>query len=1087
MSQRRLLAGLSGVAVAALTLTAFGPAAFADEGRGAATAVPETQPFMAEIAVEGDEPNSGTAFELPTSYPSQPQLNFYRDNLTGPNGEADYNTKVPNLMSHPDLAPRLTKLMKKSDRVSVQTVGQSTQGRDLYLVTVTAPETESFTAQQTKWREKIRNNPLAAKKDAALLAGYKTPIWLSNNIHGNEWEGTDAALQYIEYLATTDSPEVESILRNNRVYFSPSLNPDGRTNATRATALGLDPNRDMITLTTPEATSYTRTANALQPIYTADFHGYTNVLQVEPTGPPHGSNYEYDLLIPHNYALALAVQKHVVEAEIPGNRYWSEPGPTGRATDTPSDYIKIPYRDTPSGWDDFPPIFTAQISPFYGAMSATVEIPWGRTNISGRSLMTPEKAVINQANAYETMVAMVDYLNQPKVARDLLDNQIEMFARGIEGKPITALTTENIDDVAGPSEWKELWDTSDDQEAVNLPRAYVIPVGDGQRSASDANRLVQRLLDMGLQVGTLKADTKVGEKTYPKGSYVVDMHQPLRGLANALLDLGEDISEKLPSMYDISAWSLGHVWGATVDKVGSTTDAAEIGATTKIKSTTPNFSLPEKGEYLTFDLAGVADYQALNELLNDDVAVSMIEDGSAVIADTDAAKVADVAAKYDLAVEKASKADLEALNKPSAKGLKDLKVLYVGAQDDKLSLEELGFDDLTQITAASVTSDPSLLQGADVIWVGSNFTFNASQDAGKAAVQAWVDAGGSIVGRSATALNAAKAFGLLDATAVAGNNSGNGIVKVETPAGSMLEPYKQEASFVYPAVSFTDLGEGTKAEQSYGEGNPLMAGHWRATNATNGPEQAAGNASVISGEAASGARALVFGTSVVFRTHPKGGLSQAARGLFWAAPEGDKVAAPQPKNASVKASFAKSSIRYGQANKVSVSVTGAGKAATGKVKLSLDGKALKTLNLSNGKASLSISAKTKPGKHTLKAQYLGSDKVKSGTATAKVNVLKATPKVTAKLSKSKVTTKQNAKVKVTVVLPGAKSVYATGKVQIKQGKKALKTFSLSTSKKGKITVKLPKLKKGSYSLKVEIASNSLQHRAVSKTVKLRVS
>ncbi|MBN9612192.1 MAG: peptidase M14, partial [Actinobacteria bacterium] len=743
--------GLSGVAAAALTLTAFSPAAFADAGRGDGTEKHAAAAFSAQLVdgtLAAEEFNAGTAFEMPKSYPSQPQLNFYKDNLTGPNGEADYNTNVPNLVSHPDLAPRLTKLMKQSDRVSVQTVGQSTQGRDLYLVTVTAPETESFTAQQSAWRNKIRNNPLAAKKDTALLAGYKTPIWLSNNIHGNEWEGTDAALQYIEYLATTDSPEVESILRNNRVYFSPSLNPDGRTNATRATALGLDPNRDMITLTTPEATSYTRSANAIQPIYTADFHGYTGVLQVEPTGPPHGSNYEYDLLIPHNYALALAVQKHVTEKRIPGNTYLKEPGRTpaqtgsNNITTTPTDWIKIPYRDTASGWDDFPPIFTAQISPFYGAMSATVEIPWGRTTISGRSLMTPEKAVINQANAYETMVAMVAYLNQPTVARDLLSNQIETFARGIQGTPITALTTQNIANVPGPSEWKSVWDSTDDQETVNLPRAYVIPKGDGQRSASDANRLVQRLLDMGLQVGTLKADTSVNGKTYAKGSYVVDMHQPLRGLANALLDLGEDISMKLPSMYDISAWSLGYVWGATVDKIGATTDAAPIGATTAIKQVTANFAMPAEDEYLNFDLAGVPDYQAVNELLDRDVDVTMIEDGSVVVSDADADAVAEVASKYDINVEQASKADLEALSAPSAKGLKDLKIAYVGNQDDSLSLAELGFNDLVSITAATV--NPAILEDVDVIWVGANFN---PSGAAKDAVKAWVDAGGSIVGR----------------------------------------------------------------------------------------------------------------------------------------------------------------------------------------------------------------------------------------------------------------------------------------------------------------------------------------------------
>ncbi|MBO1900994.1 Ig-like domain repeat protein [Leucobacter weissii] len=1094
MSRRRLFAGLSGVAIAALTLTAIGPAALADEGRGPGTENRPSAPYTAKIQ-SGGAPSLAAAEEgesdklsLPTSYPHQPRLNFYRDNPTGPNGEADFNTNVPELVSHPDIAPALTDLMERSNRVSTQVIGQSTQGRDLYLVTVTAPETETFTAQQTAWRDKIRNNPVAAKSDAALLSGYKTPIWISNNIHGNEWEGTDAALQYIEYLATAPMSEVGSILRNNRIYFSPSLNPDGRTNATRATALGLDPNRDMITLTTPETASFVQTADAVQAIYNADFHGYTSVLQMEPTGPPHGSNYEYDLYIPHNYALALAVEKHVTGKQIPGNTYLSAPKATGTGSivNTPTDYIKIPYRDTPSGWDDFPPIFTAQYAAFYGAITATVEIPWSRNRNAGNTgsggvLISADRAKINTEVSYETMVAIVDYLNRPAVAKDLLLNQIETFRRGVEGEPKVALTTGNIADVPGPDQWKAEWDSTDDQEAITLPRAYVIPVGDDQRSASDANRLVQRLIDVGLEVGTLDADTTVGGTTYPKGSYVVDMHQPLRGLANALLDLGEDISQKLPSMYDISAWSLGYIWGADVDKVGLVTDPA-IGSATRIDAVNPNHSAPSTGGYSTFELAGVADYQAVNELLDQGVAVTMIEDGSVVVADSDAQAVAAVAAEFDIAVEQAGSEDLAALSKPSAKGLSDLKVAYVGNQDDRLSLTELGFDDLVQITAAGVNSNPAVLDDVDVIWVGAAFTFSGAQATGRAAVQSWLDEGGSIVGRTASAYTAANAFGLLSATAVAGNGSGNGIVAVDTPEGSVLEPYKQDTSFVYPAVSFTNLGEGTKAEQSYGAGNPLLAGHWRSTNATNGPEVAAGNASVISGEAASGAKALVFGTSVFFRTHPKGGLSQAARGLFWAAPEGEKVIPPT----RIAVTPTKSTTRYGQPNAVAVSVSSAGEPVAGQVEVRFGGKVVGTPTLSEGKASVPLPAAQKPGTYALTVKYQGSDTVKAAEATRSLKVLKAKPAVSIKLAKSKISTKQRGKVTVTAKLPGASQVSATGKVRVKVSGKSVRTVTLSSAKKGKITVTLPKLKKGTRTVQVELLSNSLQERAVSKGVKLRV-
>lgn len=1094
--RKLLLAGVGGMAAAALALAGVVPAAYAeDDGRGPGTEVKAAVPFTAETqgALGEAPPAEGTGLEMPTSYPYQPALSYFKDNETGPNGEADYNTAYPGLMSHPDIAPRLTELMEKSNRVSTQVIGQSTQGRDLYLVTVTAPETPAQTAQQEAWKQEIRNNPVAAKRNADLFSGYKTPIWISNNIHGNEWEGTDAALDYIEYLATAPMSEVGSILRNNRVYFSPSLNPDGRTNATRATAVGLDPNRDMITLSTPEATSFVQSADALQAIYAADFHGYTGVLQFEPTGPPHGSNYEYDLYIPHNYELALAVQKHITEARIPGNTYLTEP--RGTVTSEPTDYIKIPYRDTPSGWDDFPPIFTAQYAAFYGSITATVELPKGRTNVNTgngtRSLMTPENAEINVDVAYESMVALVEHLNQPRIARELLENQIETFRRGVEGEPKIALKSSNIDKVQQrPTQWKDEWDASDDQEAITLPRAYVIPVGDAQRSASDANALAQRLIDVGLTVGKLDADTTVGETTYPKGSYIVDMHQPLRGLANALLDLGEDISLKLPSMYDISAWSLGETWGATVDKVGDVTDAP-IGSYTPITRVDANFDGVASGEYLTFDLAGVGDYQAVNELLDEGVAVTMIADGSVVIADADADEVARVAQQHDVAVEAATKADLRALGEESASGLTDPKIAFVGTQDDRLSLEELGFggDDLTQVTAASLTADPASLDDVDVLWIGSGLSFTGQQSAGRDAVQAFVDDGGSIVGRGSAAAAVASAFGSLQATAVSGNGSGNGIVAVDTPAGSVLEPYAQDTSFIYPAVSFTNLGEGTRAEQTYAEGNPLLAGHWRSTSATNGPESAGGQASVVSSEnAETGARSLVFGTSVFFRNHPKGGLSQAARGIFWAAPAGEPIAAPKPKPSQVTVKLSKSSTGYGQPNTATITVTSAGAAATGKVKVSVDGKAVKTASLSKtGTAKVSLPAGTKPGTHTVRAEYLGSDAAQPKAATVKMKVVKAKPSVTAKLSKSKIKATQNAKVKVTVKLPGAKAVSATGKVQVKQGGKVLKTVSLPSSRKGTVTVKLPKMKKGTYTLRVDVPATSTQQAAKSKSVKLKVS
>lgn len=1071
-----VLAGTGGTATAASETAGV---AVVDAGRGAGTAKSADPVEKARLITRAAETAvAGDPIEMPSAYPYQPRLRLYRDN-------ADDAAHSANLIGHPEIAPKLMELMATSDRVSVQVVGQSTEGRDLYLVTLTEPETAAETAQQSAWKAEIKGDPDAAAADRALLDGYKTPVWISNNIHGNEWEGTDAAIKYIEYLATAPITEVGSILANNRIYFSPSLNPDGRTNATRATALGLDPNRDMITNTTPETRSFIRQAQAIQPIYAADFHGYTSVLQMEPCGPPHGSNYEYDLSMPHNYALALKVEKDVVAAAIPGNTYFNTTTRQVVADNTTADtaHIKIPYRDTPDGWDDFPPLFTAQYAAFYGAVSATVELPKTRNGTpSGRQ--SPANGVINTAVAYQTMESIVGYMNVATHARDMIENQIEVFRRGTSGEPKDNLTVSDVASVPGPTQWQPLWDVVDDQEPIVLPRAYVIPTGAGQRSASDAARLVDQLLTHDIEVGVLAADATVGGTTYPKGSYVVDLHQPLRGLANALLDLGEDISAKVPSMYDVSAWSYSYTWGATVDKVGLTTDAP-IGDVIPIGTVPPRASVPAEPAYVSFDLAGVADYQALNALLEDEVPVSMLADGSAVVGAASYDEVAVTAAEFDIAFEPATDEELAALDDPTTKPLSDLRVAYMGTQDDKLSLEELGFDDLVNVSGGVLTAAPTSLSTVDVLWIGSGYATPAIGSAGEAAVQAFVDDGGSVVGRENIgryrvdnvnvnlndgAFEAARKLGLLGGTVVAGNSSGNGIVAVDTPASSVLAPYAQDSAFIYPAFAFSALPTGVTVEQTYDATDPLLAGHWRATSATNGPASAAGKASAVSTiDPETGAKVFVFGTSPFFRTHPKGGLSQAARALLWAGPEGAAVVAPQGSSVAI-APIA--TVTYPAAAKVTVTTADAEDAALdGTVELLAGTEVVATGTTVGGTATLTVPGLT-PGATSLVAEFTpsASGYDSSVSAPATVSVTKASSSLRLTATKvGKVTKKRTQKVRVTVAfaVPG---VATTGRITVTDNGKSPKVVSVAAGKTVTLTLTL---KKGTHTLKASYAGSGL--------------
>src|SRR5918997_3605433 len=103
---------------------------------------------------------------------------------------------------------------------------------------------------------------------------------------------------------------------------------------------------------------------------------------------------------------------------------------------------------------------------------------------------------------------------------------------------------------------------------TDCPRAHVIPVDDGQRSDVEAKRLVDFLLANDIEVRQLRRDYRFGNRTFQAGSYVAFMDQSLRALGNTMLDIGDDISDRVTQLYaPPGAWSNGFLWGADVVRI----------------------------------------------------------------------------------------------------------------------------------------------------------------------------------------------------------------------------------------------------------------------------------------------------------------------------------------------------------------------------------------------------------------------------------------------------------------------------------------------------------------------------------------
>ena len=88
--------------------------------------------------------------------------------------------------------------------IKLGSIGKSTEGRDMFLLTVT--------------------NHAVGDPDK------KPAMWIDGNIHANEIQGSEFSLYTAWYLAEMVDrvPAVDSLLRNYTLYIVPSINPDGR-------------------------------------------------------------------------------------------------------------------------------------------------------------------------------------------------------------------------------------------------------------------------------------------------------------------------------------------------------------------------------------------------------------------------------------------------------------------------------------------------------------------------------------------------------------------------------------------------------------------------------------------------------------------------------------------------------------------------------------------------------------------------------------------------------------------------------------------------------------------------------------------
>jgi hypothetical protein len=702
-----------------------------------------------------------------------------------------FNSENYDFMKFSQIGAKLTAIEKQSNRVKVEVRGKSADGHPLYVVTIADPTTQGKFGKYQSLRKQMFKNPGKTQDWIDENPDFKVPIMINGSIHGTEFVGSDAVIQLIERFATQTDSETKNILENNILIFNVVQNPDGRVDATRFNGEGVDLNRDFITQSQPETQETVELIKEWNPMVFLDTHGYVknygDNLQglIEPCTPPHNPNYEYDLY--NKWALD---QAKAMEAEIigdkesyTGNLYQSMEG------------VYVPQRDDAAGWDDYPPIFTPMYAMYHGAYGHTLEAP--TNDLDGVRWM------------YNAIMGALNFATENK--QSMIKDQIEMFKRGI-----------NFDHPF--------------HEEGFFPNAYILPVD--EKDPTVTNKAVNHLLKNDIEVTEATKAFTVDGKTYPKGTYLVQMDQAKAGLANTMLWNGEDISNDTPAMYDISAWSLPELWGFEAVETYSA-----VGVTAKkVNQVTVQGTVSGKGPYLIPN-SSVKAIELVNTLLNQGVAISRDGEGNfytSVAANKIAAAVKESGLKIGTVA--AVPEDVSEVTSLQVAILKDGGMGKVQSHSGtKLALKRLGFD-VTEVTPVEVADNG--LEGFDVfVYSGTESLISTNLNAAnkefgfqnadqfstfKSNVTSFVDNGGKYIAIGAGASRATRTLGLTDNVVNSAGSNSNGIVKVNYVGTGLTAGYDQDdIGFVYRPAWYTVTGNDEVAATLANSDDFFVAGHWR--------------------------------------------------------------------------------------------------------------------------------------------------------------------------------------------------------------------------------------------------------------------
>jgi len=248
---------------------------------------------------------------------------------------------------HDMLVRYLREVAARSDRLSIETIGYSHEGRPIEFLIATSPDNHARL-------EDIRQAHLALNdpgSETGIAEDMPVVTWLNYGVHGAESSGMDAALPVVYHLAAAQGEAIERQLAGSVILITAIFNPDGHSRRVnhvyrfgsevsvtdpahevhnlwmdaRTNHYWFDLNRQWLLQTQPESQAWMGKWHHWKPNLTVDYHemGSNSTYYFHP-GVPERKNP----LIPDRSRELLVRMAgfHAASLDAQGRLYYSEEG-----------------------------------------------------------------------------------------------------------------------------------------------------------------------------------------------------------------------------------------------------------------------------------------------------------------------------------------------------------------------------------------------------------------------------------------------------------------------------------------------------------------------------------------------------------------------------------------------------------------------------------------------------------------------------------------------------------------------------------------------------------------------------------------